>query len=461
MIKKLTTLILLLLFAQCLFAEAKTKVEVEPKKQVFYLNIDWWDEFNNPQLHDYLIKVFENNHDLKIVNLNIKKGEEAVKQSIANELPQIGLSSQVERTIRSSEEHFGADMVIPNFAQTNLLFPITANYELDIWGLNHTKTKSVKKQLEVIQEYERAQYIAITGNFASTYYNLVKCDKLLKLQNELVVLQKNLLELVNIKFESGKCSVVEVIEQKKLLKNLEEEQHVLNKERKMLEEDLKVAIADPEMKNIEDTSLVEIPFISFPTQVPSDVIEIRPDVLMAEKTLEKMGLDVKVAKKNLLPKFVIFGQIGLNAYQLGNLFNTNSLLSSVGVAPIIDIFTGGKKLSYLRYRKYEYEEALENYKKIILISYKEVNDALVLVKTNKENFESADERYKLEKENYFIAKSKYEGGYDTKLRVIQAKEAELFVEKEKINFQTNTLISLIGLYKSVGGKNLGEIKEAT
>ena len=458
--KKLTTIILLLVFAAIIpnAAWAKKQKNDPHENQIQYLNIQWWDEFNDPLLSEYMLKVFKNNHDLKIAELKIKEGEQIVKQSIANELPQIGLSGNVERVLRASDQYFGPNMLIPNFSQTNLLFPISASYEFDIWGLNRTKTKSIQKQLDIVKEEERAKYITVTANFAAAYYNLIKCDKLIKIQEELLKTQNEILRLTKIKFEAGKCPVTEVIEQEKLQKTFDEDLNTLKKERALIEEELRFVLADPEINQIEDISQKEIPLVYFPSQIPSDIIESRPDYLMAQKNIERMGLDVKVAKKNFLPRFIIFGQFGFNAYRLSNLFNNNALLSSVGVAPVLDIFTGGRKLAYLRYKKYEYEEALELYKKTVLTSYKEVNDALVSAKIYAENLKSALERLELEDKNYEIAQNLYSSGKGTKPYMLQSYQRELLVQKDIVDSKANTLISVIGLYKSVGGKNLNDIK---
>ena len=458
--KKLTTIILLLVFAAIIpnAAWAKKQKNDPHENQIQYLNIQWWDEFNDPLLSEYILKVFKNNHDLKIAELKIKEGEQIVKQSIANELPQIGLSGNVERVLRASDQYFGPNMLIPNFSQTNLLFPISASYEFDIWGLNRTKTKSIQKQLDIVKEEERAKYITVTANFAAAYYNLIKCDKLIKIQEEVLKTQNEILRLTKIKFEAGKCPVTEVIEQEKLQKTFDEDLNTLKKERALIEEELRFVLADPEINQIEDISQKEIPLVYFPSQIPSDIIESRPDYLMAQKNIERMGLDVKVAKKNFLPRFIIFGQFGFNAYRLSNLFNNNALLSSVGVAPVLDIFTGGRKLAYLRYKKYEYEEALELYKKTVLTSYKEVNDALVSAKIYAENLKSALERLELEDKNYEIAQNLYSSGKGTKPYMLQSYQRELLVQKDIVDSKANTLISVIGLYKSVGGKNLNDIK---
>ena len=104
---------------------------------------------------------------------------------------------------------------------------------------------------------------------------------MIKIQDELVALQKDILKLTNIKFDAGKASIDEVIEQDKLLKTLQEELNTLKKERTLIEEEIKLVLADSEISSIYDISFVNIPELSYPDSISSDVIESRPDYIAA------------------------------------------------------------------------------------------------------------------------------------------------------------------------------------
>lgn len=442
-------------------ASAKTAKKAPEKESatVQYLNLEWWETFNDPALSNYLQKLFQNNHDLKIAGLRIKEEEQLVKQSIANELPGIQLVGNIER-MRGAREQFGKDMVIPNYTQNNIMFPLSANYELDIWGINRNKTKSAKKDLDIVKEEEHAAYISTTSSFVTMYYNLLKCDKLIQIQTRLVELQENLTKLTEKKYKYGKCSIDELLTEQKNLKYVKEEYDNLKKERAILENGLKTMLTDGDVQKIQDMAEFEIPNIKIPNSIPSEIIENRPDYLIAENYLEKTGIDVKIAKRNLLPRFIIFGQFGFNAYSLSSLFNSESILAALGVTPVVDIFSGGRKLAYLKFNKYKYEEAGEYYRKTILASLEDVNNALIISKTNAQNLEDASERHHLENINFQNANKKFGAGASTKLDVIRANEALLESEKEVISYKINSLISAINLYKSTGGQNLYKIPAA-
>ena len=191
--KFFTTLILCVFMLSCLPAEAKKdkKEEQQQTQRLEYLNLSWWEKYNDPILTSYIRELYEKNHDLKIAALKVKEGEKMVKISLANELPQITFDGNLGRTMRSSNQQFGS-MLIPSYAQWGYQLPLTASYEIDIWGENRLRTKSIAQQLEIIKQEERASYIALTSAFASVYFNLIKTDKLLDIQKDIVASQEEI-----------------------------------------------------------------------------------------------------------------------------------------------------------------------------------------------------------------------------------------------------------------------------
>ncbi len=173
---------------------------------LIYLNLDWWQNYNDDILINHLKKLFEENYDLKNAQLKIKENEYLIKMQLADELPSLSFDGLISRDFRSSVLRYG-DMAIPNFAQNNFQLPLTMSYEVDIWGKNRLKTKVKKEQFEISKQIERALYIKLTSDFTAQYYNLIKTDKLLSIQNELINLQKEIISKLQEKFKIGLCKL--------------------------------------------------------------------------------------------------------------------------------------------------------------------------------------------------------------------------------------------------------------
>ena len=446
------------LFILVLPAYAKNKQDTI-QNNIEYKNISWWQRYNDENLTNNLFKIYEKNYDLKNAALIVKENEQAVKLQFADELPKLGLSGELYRTLQSSMQQFGSNMQIPSYAQYNFYLPLTMQYEVDIWGTNRFKTKSAKQRLEIAKQAERATYIALTSDFASDYFNLIKADEFLSIQNQLVKIQEDIVSKVSDKYNIGLCSINELLVEQKMLTTLKEERNRHIKTRDTLINSLRVYLSDSN-NNIDRSAYKDITLLkNIPLKYSTDVIENRPDYLQEEANIKSIGFDVKAARREFLPKFIIFGQIGLNAYHLDTLFNSPSQLFNAGVLPSIDLFSGGRKMAFLKLRKLQYEEALNSYQKTILTGIKDINTSIAEYKDAEQNYDESTKRMNMQTKIYSLVKDKYEIGSASDLDVLYAKEAYLLIKKEEVSNKINLFVSTISLYKAAGGVDLYKLSE--
>ncbi|MGM9993627.1 MAG: TolC family protein [Candidatus Avigastranaerophilus sp.] len=456
----LTLLITLIILPAYSKNKEETKTNLQDEKTLEYLNLDWWRKFNDDYLTDNLITVYKNNYDLKNAELKIKENEKLVKMQFASELPFLGFSGDINRDLRTSMQQFGSAMQIPSYSQYNYYLPFTMGYEVDIWGSNRLKTKSVKEQLEIVKQAQRATYISLTSDFSADYFNLIKADKLLQIQDELVSIQEKIVSLTSEKYKAGLCSVNEVLAEESFLTSLKEERNKHKLTKDILEESMKVYLSFGNDEKITRNDYQNVTLLkNIPDGYNSTIIENRPDFKQEEANIRKIGFDVKVAKREFLPKFTIIGQFGLNAYKLGNLFNSPSQFLNLGVMPSMDIFSGGRKMAFFKFKKFQYEEALNDYQKTILEAIKEVNSGLLEYKTAMRNYEESNSRLKTQTKIFELAKDKNEIGASGNIELLYAQEAYLISEKEEVSNKINSIISTISLYKAAGGIDLYSLNQ--
>jgi outer membrane protein TolC len=187
-----------------------------------------------------------------------------------------------------------------------------------------------------------------------------------------------------------------------------------------------------------------------PEEIASSAITKRPDYLKAEKMVEKVGIDVKVAKKEFLPTLNIGGLALFNASDLGSLLTVNNAIYGLTGGVFANLFTGGRKMSNLKIKKSEYERVLKNYEKTNLVAIQEINDSLVSIKNDKQKFEDCQKILKLELKDYRMAELKYENGVISKLDLNQVKENLLDVNKLIVNNNCELWTDYLSLYKAVG-----------
>ena len=441
--KKIFIVSLILVFGLPTFAKDVTN-------KVEYMNFDWWNKYNDEVLVSHLHTLYENNHNLRAAAYKTKQAEENIRLATSNQLPKASIDAQFMRTMRGAQTEFG-NVIIPQYSQNNIYLPLNASYEIDIWGENYLARKSAKVQKEIAEQEERSAYIYITSSFVANYFNLIKFDTLESILNEIIDTQKQIVCMTEKKYDLGLASITELLNAKQILVKNEEELNRIIENKKVVNNQLVSMLGLNTDKDIEHASVENLTLQDVPEKLSATVIQYRPDLIESEKYAEKVGIDVRIAKRDFLPKFFLFGNLGFNAYRWNSVFNNTTFLSNIGIAPSWDIFSGGAKLAKFRINKYEYKKAGENYQQSVLNSVQEVNDALALAKMTKSNLVKSEEDFAIESHKYELAVKQFKIGDSSKLDEMQSKVNLLIAKEHHISSMVNDAISSISLYNAVGG----------
>ena len=433
-------------------SKKKKSAKVSPQKNKYeYVNLEWWKGFNDEILSGYIVRAVENNKDLKMATLTIDEYYQNVKAQRANELPtiQAGFMPGYAKVFGPSQGSFG--------------LPIIASYELDLFGKNHNKTDSIKKLWEASILDERAAYISIASAVGSTYIDIVRHDALIDLQEDIVKLRKEIFEIMSISNAEGIVSTSDLVKANQSYIAGVSELTDLKKERTKLLHQLAVLVGDSP-NNIEEYQRIDYKTLAYsgviPEYVSSDIILQRPDYLKAEKMLEKAGLDVRAARKELYPTINLGGLVFFNSKYFESLFTTSNMLWGIGGGLFQPLFMGGRIKANLKAKKIAYEKSLKNYEKVNLTSMQEVNDSLVTVNMDREKLSKQKEIQELEKEDFAISQVKFTEGVIAKLDLNQREENLLSVNKTVYESQFDCMIDYISFYKAVAANTNGIKSEA-
>ena len=428
------------------FNKNKKEKTQELKAKVEYVNTDWWADFQDPYLNEYIARALQKNHDMKIATISTNEYYQNYKIQFGAELPQIGAG-------------FSPALVkLPGISDSVGAFalPGIANYEADIFLKNRDKTKSVQKQYEASIIDERAAYIAVASAVGTAYFNVVKADKAIELQEEINSQRQQIYNLMLMSNKEGLVSTSDTIRANQALVNGQSDLIELKKQREKILRQLAVLIGEsPENINtLKRISLDELVILNkIPAEIPSQVIENRPDYLKAEKMLEKAGIDIRVAKKEFLPTINLSGLVFFNSIKdFGSLMTTKNMLWSLGAGAMLPIFTGGQRLANLRLKKAQYERLLQSYLKTNLVALQEVNDAMVSAKMDWDKLQQTLQQEELEEKHYNYNEMKYNEGVISKLDLIQYRENLLSINQLSASQKVEYLVDYIGLYKACGAQ---------
>ncbi|MDD3594237.1 MAG: TolC family protein [Candidatus Gastranaerophilales bacterium] len=420
--------------------------KIEPAKKLEYVNAGFFEEFQDEYLSGYIIKAVNANHNARQASYKTMEYRENIKVALGAQLP--ALSVGVDYLGLKIPDEGPASL----FKKNNLIMPFNASWELDLLLKNNDKRLSTKKVYEASVEEEKAIYIALAADVASAYFNILNLDKQIQINQCIIKNQKEIYERNKRMLKQGVISQTELNKQKQSLDNLTVSTDELLKQRAMLLNQLRLLIGenpDYEVKRscIDKISLKNNP----PSSISSDVIYARPDVLAAEKQLESAGINVKVARKELLPTFKITGVMAFSS-MYGNFFSWDGAIAALLAGATQELFAGGRRLANLRIKKLQYEQLFENYKQVDLNAAKEVNDALLISKYDYNIYEKTFNNNCLEAGNFEMTKNKYSRGTINTIELLNRQNDLFALNKELASKKTDNLVDLITLYKAVGGQ---------
>lgn len=410
-----------------------------------YINMGWWKNFNDETLNSYIEKAIKNNYDLKMATLAVEEYYQQTRIQFANELPSINAG-------------FSPNLIkMPGATNTqgSYAVPAIAQYEIDLFLKNRDKTRATKKLWEGSQLDERSAYIAVASAVGTTYFNLIKLDKLISVQEEIVKDRKEIYNLMLLSHREGLVSTADTVRANKAYVSGNTDLLDLIKQREQVLHQLCVLIGEsPENSNsIARASFDDLNYTGeIPTEIASEIIIQRPDYMKAEKMVEKAGIDVRVARKEFLPSLNIVGLAIFNANDIGSVFSTKGMLGALSGSIMYPFFTGGSRFANLKIKKAEYDRILNNYYKTNLTAIQEVNDSLVSIKMDKQKLDETIKQADLEKADYGFNQNKYNQGTISKLDLIQVKENLLVMDKLVAINKIDCMVDYIGLYKAVGSK---------
>ena len=412
------------------------------------LNPEFFSRFNDEYLIYYINQALDNNHSAKQATQRVEQYRQQAKYSLGKELPSFGVSANYLGIKVPRLDNF-------ELKKNAFVLPFNVNYEADLLLKNRDKTRSTNKEYEASKYEEKSVYISLLSDVATVYTNILQYDKLIKLSEENVNIYTKLAEYENKKFQRGVISSTELNNAQKDLESAKNELSNLQKQQETLLMQLAVLTGKSasDVNTLKRGTLEDFEYSCIiPNEIESDVIFSRPDIMYAEKQLEKAKIDIRIARKEFLPTFNITGLWIFNTIAPGTFFSWESSLAAILAGASQDIFTGGRKIANLRIQKARYEELFEKYRETSLEAVNEVNTALCIIKYDTGVDASTRKKLSYESKNLNSSLRSLNQGVISEPEYLNKLSIYIEQENEAVNSKTQRLVNYFTLYKAVGGK---------
>lgn len=412
-------------------------------------DLKWFEVFKDEDLRQLVRTAMIRNYDLRAAATRINAGRASLGLARSDQFPQFGIGAEsvTTHTSRNSATNGQAGTRTFGSVLLNLL-----SFEIDIWGRLRQRTKAARAELQATEEDRRAAMTTVVGDVATGYFNLLELDSELEIARRTLSTREDSLRLIKLREQGGLATMLEVRQGEQLV--YQASQTIPDTERLIEQQENGISLligSNPEPVARSRTLMEQRELPDVPPGLPSSLLERRPDIRAAEQRLIASHALVRAAKKAYFPTISLTGLLGFQSNQLSSLFSGRS--GAWSFAPQISqpLFTAGRLKSNVRFEQAERELALAQYEQTIQTSFREVSDALVQYRKMKEVRTQQELLVTTLRDRSRLAYLRYQGGVDSLLNALDA-DRDLFNSELNLTLtRRNELVSLVQLYKALGG----------
>jgi multidrug efflux system outer membrane protein len=431
------------------FEEPHTQSATQQQSEIAWSN--WWTVFKDPVLDGLEQQAADANRDIRIAVAHVDEANAMARSVHSYQLPTIGAEPSISRTREAQQR--------PNNGNTNglaatyndLLLPLTLNYEIDIWGKIRRMVQSANATEQATDADLRFVRLSVGASVAVDYYSLRETDAQITIYDETVTALQRGYQIVDNQFQHGLVSELNVKQAETLLDQVRSQRDALHIQRDQLEH----AIAEllgrtPEGFHIAvDNKLVAPPAI--PAGMPSQLLERRPDIVAAERSMAAASAQIGVAKAAYFPDFSLTGLTGYESANPAAIADWQNTIASLGVSAAAPIFTGGRLRANLDNARAAYRGSVSQYEKTVLTAYQQVEDQLAALHFLTSQEQDSASAVASARDQERIAMNRYTAGLVDYLSVIYAEQTLLDNEQSEAQVSGQRLVATVVLVKALGG----------
>ena len=415
-------------------------------------DLKWFEVFKDPALQDLVRTAMVRNYDVRAAVARIDAARANLGLARSEQFPQFDLSTDVT----SSRASRNGQLAIPGQGGRSRSFgSVLLNlftFELDVWGRVRQQTKAARAELRASEEDRKAVLTTVVGDVASGYFILLELDSELDIAKRTLATRQDSLRLIKARQQGGVATMADVRQAEELV--YQATQTIPDTERLIEQTENQISLLlgnNPSAISRGRPLAQQEDLPAIPPGLPSSLLERRPDIRAAEENLVAQQALVSAAKKAYFPRISLTGLLGFQSDQLSSLFTGPSRAWTFVPQISQPLFTGGRLKSDVKFAKAQQQLAVIQYQQSVQNAFREVSDALVQYRKVKEIRVQQGLLVETLRDRSRLAYLRYEGGVDTLLNALDA-DRELFnAELDLTQTKRNELLSLVQLYKALGG----------
>jgi multidrug efflux system outer membrane protein len=412
---------------------------------------DWWKLYADPTLDELVAAALDRNADIRLAVARIEEADANLRAARAAFLPEIDLTGSANRQGFSTTTAVPLPPSVPS-VRNDVRLALSTSFELDFWGHLRRSVESVRAQMLATRYAKDVVALTLAGLTTQAYFALRSLDAQIIVTRETLVNRKESLAYVRARARGGIASELDVAQAEGARSDISAQLKDLERQRALVEHQLAtftgrldLVLAGGDLRTLPTPALP-------PADLPSTLLERRPDIQQAEQQLVSANAQIGVAKAAMFPTISLTGFAGGQSATLSTLLNNGgSGIWSIGFGLTLPIFDAGRYRALTDAAIARQHQAVASYQKTIETGFREVADALVTVRLTASSEEDYQASADAARRALRLSRKRYEAGYSPFLEVLDAQRTANVTELAALRNRQALLSASVDLMKSLGG----------
>ena len=417
--------------------------------------LSWWKTFQDPALDVLLQEATSQSQDLALASARIEEARATLNLNQANLYPTVDLNAATSRR-RGSENSASANPSANSYS-TDVQVGLTASYEIDFWGKYARADEAARARLLSQTAARGTVLTSLYANVAQGYFALRALDAQLVLAEQTLATRTENLRLQRRRFDGGVIGELDLRQAEAEAAGVEATLQTTRQNRRNAESALVLllgrqpaAIVKPAVARGADIALLSAAQ-AIPQNLPSDLLNRRPDLISAEQNLIAANADIAQARTAYFPRISLTATLGQQSKDLSTLLDPASMFWNLLGNLAQPIFRAGSIDAVVAAADARQKQAVAQYTQAVQSAFRDVNDALNNAKEGRDITTTLARRIQALQNTLRLAELRYKNGYSNYLEVLSAQRDLAQADSALVDAKRLQLNALLGFYKAIGG----------
>lgn len=411
----------------------------------------WWAIFQDPALNALQDQAVVGNFELRAAVARVDQARAGARISRSEFFPALMGQGSFVRYRTSGHSPSPVPFPVPSFTQQQWTVPFDLSYEVDLWGRVRRSFESAQQLALSAVAAQQSVLLTLQADVAANYFSLQTAQRQIALLRRTIEIRKEALQIFEQRLGAGMGTEFEVERGKVEVASAEADLQIMERRRAELIDALALLLgkAPADIEPVVAEQPMRLPTVA--PDLPSSLLERRPDVAQAERELASRLAQVGVAKAAFFPAVHLTARGGFLSGEVSDLFLWDSRVWSVGPSITMPLFLGGRNRAALERAQASYEEGVALYRQRVLVAFKEVEDSLSALQFLRHEAEARQRAAVAARNAARLSLERYTAGAVNFLEVVDSENVRLLNELAEVRISNEQFLGTVRLVKALGG----------